>query len=97
MKMSGFVECAICDISFFGTSATLEKHTNDVHNGQKKFERASAKNKSLSQNQVENITMGFSCKYCDKSYTQLALNKHIRFCDKKILVMKLCPKIITPK
>ena len=61
----------------------MEKHSNDVHNGQKKLERASAENKSLSQNQVENITMEFSCKYCDKTYTQLALDKHIRFCDKK--------------
>ena len=37
--MSGFVECAICDISLFGTNATLTKHINDVHNnGQKKNE-----------------------------------------------------------
>ena len=40
---------------FFGTSATLEKHTNDVHNGQKKLEYASANTKSLSRNQLENI------------------------------------------
>ena len=57
MKMSGFVECAICDISFFGTSATLEKHTNDVHNEQKKLEYASANTKSLSQKQNICITL----------------------------------------
>ena len=29
--LSGFVECAICEISFCGTNATLEQHMNDVH------------------------------------------------------------------
>ena len=33
--LNGFVTCDICDISFFGTSETLEMHMNDVHYKQK--------------------------------------------------------------
>ena len=30
----GFVECTMCDLSFYGTNATLDMHMNDVHQNQ---------------------------------------------------------------
>ena len=81
--MSGFVECVICDISFFGTSSTLEKHISDVHKGQKKLENIADDIKILSQKQEDNPSIEFSCKYCSKCFTQWTLDKHLRFCDKR--------------
>ena len=30
-NLSGFVECFICNLSFYGTNDTLDMHMNDVH------------------------------------------------------------------
>ena len=37
---SGFVECVICDLSFYGTSSTLKMHMNDVHQKENPYIRA---------------------------------------------------------
>ena len=72
---SDFVECVICDISFFGTSATLEKHMKDVHNGQKKQEYMAAV-ADMYQMQEENLNIEFSCKFCENNF-EVSSTKYI--------------------
>ena len=68
---NGFVTCVICDISFCGTSDTLEMHMNDVHNGQKTTQKL--QNNKDGGKQIEIVHEGskvkkYSCKFCRKSY-----------------------------
>ena len=90
--LSGFVECAICEISFCGTNATLEQHMNDVHNKEQKNEFMKEEKTSAVDNKIvphmeqeDCSSKEFVCKYCGKSCkSYLTLDQHIRLCDKRL-------------
>ena len=90
--LSGFVECAICEISFYGTNATLEQHMNDVHNNEQKKEfmkeekTGAAETKIVPHREQEDYSSKeFLCKYCGKSCkSYLTLDQHIRLCEKRL-------------
>ena len=89
LSSSGFVECIICEISFCGTSATLEKHMIDVHKGQKKSEFM--KNENMRHaNEGKKREKLFHCKFCDKSYSHPSpLIRHNKKTHHKVIQEKI--------